>query len=363
LKEALKESHLNSNQLKMRLNMKTLSTIFNSIQMQLIPLLEEEIGELSERQRDFVRIVEIIRPEKFIFSRDAGFRGRPAKSRIKLFNAFIAKSLYNLSSTSALIELLEGSSHLRRLCGWEFAKSIPSEATFSRAFAGFAQEELNQKIHSALTRKYVSEKSLLQVSYDSSAIPAREKASCSETLSPELPEQIINTAENNFSKLPVECDWGAKTDHNKHTKYWKGYKLHLAVTDGDIPLFSFLSSASLHDSRAVIPMMQSLSKDFDWVCELMDAAYDAKEIKGFSRIILKHIPLIDHNRRRGEKIEFAPHEQFIYRKRSCVERVYSNLKDNFGCRKIFVKGAAKVMTHLMFGILALTVKQLLKPFL
>jgi len=36
------------------------------------------------------------------------------------------------------------------------------------------------------------------------------------------------------------------------------------------------------------------------------------------------------------------------------------LKDDFGGRHIRVKGNAKVMSHLMFGVLALTADQLLR---
>lgn len=43
-----------------------------------------------------------------------------------------------------------------------------------------------------------------------------------------------------------------------------------------------------------------------------------------------------------------------------VERVFSRLKDEFGARLIRVRGASKMMAHLMFGVLALTVDQLLK---
>jgi len=40
-----------------------------------------------------------------------------------------------------------------------------------------------------------------------------------------------------------------------------------------------------------------------------------------------------------------------------VERVNARLKDEFGGSQIRVRGAAKVMAHLMFGVLALTVDQ------
>ena len=43
-----------------------------------------------------------------------------------------------------------------------------------------------------------------------------------------------------------------------------------------------------------------------------------------------------------------------------VERVNARLKDEFGGRSIRVRGPAKVMAHLMFGVLALTADQILK---
>ena len=49
-----------------------------------------------------------------------------------------------------------------------------------------------------------------------------------------------------------------------------------------------------------------------------------------------------------------------YRERSTVERVNGRLKDEFGGRHVRVRGHAKVLCHLMFGIVALTVDQLLR---
>ena len=46
--------------------MRILSSAFDSIQKWLFPVLEEGIGELSKKQGEFVRVVELIDPEKFI---------------------------------------------------------------------------------------------------------------------------------------------------------------------------------------------------------------------------------------------------------------------------------------------------------
>jgi hypothetical protein len=56
----------------------------------------------------------------------------------------------------------------------------------------------------------------------------------------------------------------------------------------------------------------------------------------------------------------APHEAWRFRERTTVERVYARLKDEFGGRFVRVRGWAKVMAHLMFGILALTADQTLR---
>ena len=45
----------------------------------------------------------------------------------------------NACASTAAGERLANDRALRRLCGWESIRAIPSEATFSRAFAGFAE--------------------------------------------------------------------------------------------------------------------------------------------------------------------------------------------------------------------------------
>ena len=43
-----------------------------------------------------------------------------------------------VTTTQALVDQLRRDGPLRQLCGWEGEGSVPSEATFSRAFAEFA---------------------------------------------------------------------------------------------------------------------------------------------------------------------------------------------------------------------------------
>ncbi len=105
----------------------------------------------------------------------------------------------------------------------------------------------------------------------------------------------------------------------------------------------------------------------------MDSAYDAPEIKDHSRL-LGHVPIIDTNPRSipGLKLELEGEakrqkrvghrlaEDIRYNERSSAERVMGRIKDDFGENDIRVRGDKKVMCHLMFGFLALTVDQLMR---
>ena len=131
---------------------------------------------------------------------------------------------------------------------------------------------------------------------------------------------------------------GGRRNSKGKVEKWKGYKLHLVVGDGDMPLCAFLSSAGMHDSQAMIPMMQRASASFDYFYDLADAAYDAAGARAMSRR-LNHEPLIDGNPRRGEKpIDYAgakfvniiPAEALRYRIRTGVGRVFGMLKDSRG---------------------------------
>jgi len=63
--------------------------------------------------------------------------------------------------------------------------------------------------------------------------------------------------------------------------------------------------------------------------------------------------------KRCRKAGYQTAEKIRYRERSTVERVNARLKDEFGGRVVRVQGHAKVMCHLMFGILALTCNQMM----
>jgi len=91
----------------------------------------------------------------------------------------------------------------------------------------------------------------------------------------------------------------------------------------------------------------------------MDEAYDAKRIEETSRKF-GHVPITDKNGSGQEIIPMAPHRAKRYKIRSSAERANSRLKEDFGANNVMVRGHCKVTMHLMFGIIALFVDQLLR---
>jgi Transposase DDE domain len=122
-----------------------------------------------------------------------------------------------------------------------------------------------------------------------------------------------------------------------------------------------LLEASLHDSQVAIPMARRTAQRLTSLYDLMDSAYEAKEIKQSSRE-LGHVPIVDRNRRPANSVPLEPASIVRFRERSTAERGNSRLKDEFGCRHLRVRGHKKAHLHVMFAILAVFADQLLKPF-
>ncbi len=360
-------------------------------QMELFPVLEQETGELSVYGKLLVEVLSMTQLHRFVHRQ---WRGRPREDRRALIAAFLAKAIYNLPTTRQLMDRLKADSQLRALCGWLTPAAIPSESTFSRAFADFARRKLPEAIHEALVRSTQHERLIGHIARDSTAIEARERfpqtyrqklnEKRKKAGKPPLPKRSgkNNAITTRQRKMPLaamlkglskDCAIGVKTNSKGHHDYWRGYKLHLDVADGQIPVTAILTAANVHDAKVAIPMMTMTSQRVLYLYDVMDSAYDADAILAHSRE-LGHEPVVDPSGRRKvrkpsqvPKIyppkpmpELCPAKAERYKQRTMVERVHARLKDEFGGRTLRVRGAAKAMAHLMFGVIALTVDQLVK---
>ena len=379
---------------------------WNVMQHELLPELRNDVGTLTPKLEKVIYVLEWVRIEEFTESTWCGV-GRPPHERAWLANAFVAKAVLGLTTTTGLLERLTVDRGLRRICGFSRCKKLPSEATFSRAFEEFAQWRLAERVHEALIKEHLGSELIGHISRDGTAIEARERpartrtaavtpaptaqsalvqadAAAAQTSTPETPiapaskrgrprrgevrapakespvhRQRQQTLAKILKDIPTACDRGTKCNAQGYKVSWNGYKLHLDTADCGVPIAALLSSASMHDSLAAIPLSLISAQRVTNLYDLMDAAYCSTELREHSRS-LGHVPLIDHNPRRGEKIEFSPAEAIRYNERTTAERSNARLKDEFGANHLRVKGEAKVMGHLMFGVLALSADQLMR---
>ena len=364
------------------------------LQQELFPLIESAIGPLSTQVKLLTSVVSLAPLGRMLTARRAA-TGRPAKDRAALATAFMAKAVLNLPTTRDLISRLRVDQSLRQFCGWSSVRALPHESKFSRAFAEFATTELPQQLHEAVILATQGQRLIGHIARDSTAIPARERfpeaaqerKRATHTGKPKRPKGCFAKAKASergtriqrqphqklarmLSDLPRQCDIGTKKNSQGQQQYWRGYKLHLDVADGQLPISAVLTSASVHDSQVAIPLMTMTSQRVVHLYELMDSAYDADGIDAHSRK-LNHVPIIAPHPRRGTKKpsqlpkvfpdqptpQLTWAQQDRYKERTMSERVNARLKDEFGANHLRVRGAAKVMAHLMFGVLALTVDQ------
>lgn len=361
-----------------------LSQFWTNVQYALFPMLEKDLGELSTEHKKLIAILELVRIESMIpcgrFT-----DGRPRKDRCAIARAFIAKIVFKLPYTKTVIRELKKDKQLKSICGWDDFSKIPSESKFSRAFAEFAKSSLPEKVHQALIKDIYKDQIVGHVVKDSMPLEVREKhlkkrsskkrkkeikaEAYQKKKRGELNRRQKQLKEINLSTmiedLPKECDKGMKTSAQGYTSVWKGFKLHAAVDDHCVPLAVIITSASLNDCEAAIPLATKTNLVATNFYDLMDAAYDHPEIKEHS-ISLGHIPIIDpcpHNavqksekiaeKERKKLINFKTAEDKRYAERFAKERFNALYSDFHGGRTIFYKGHSKVSCHVMFGVLTL----------
>jgi hypothetical protein len=363
------------------------------LQASLFPRIEQEIGELSPQAKLLTSVLAMVNPGHLL--RTGRGAGRPREDRSALAAAFLAKAVYNCDTTRQLMEQLRVNAQMRRLCGWKSTRQLPHESTFSRAFAEFAQSDLPQILHLGLIETTQGKRLIGHISRDSTAIEVRErfpraaaapgkqtgkrkyqkrpKRAKANDRGTQIERQRKISLEQMLAELSRQCAIGVKKSSKGHQQYWRGYKLHLDVADGQIPISAILTGANVHDATVAIPLMKMSAKRVTWLYDVMDSAYDANAILEQSKS-MNHVPIVQpHPRRNGRsksvlpkvfKGKVAPEmtwaQQERYKERSTIERVNARLKDEFGARNVRVRGAAKVFAHLAFGLIALTVDQLIK---
>ena len=259
---------------------------------------------LTDEHKSFLHILRVV--EQFLpaYARPAARTGRPPYPLYSFVRSMLAKCFFGIEKTSAFIQRLKSDPNLRLLCAFD---NVPSEATFSRAFALLAEEGIWVPALDGLVKEAHAGKIVFHVSRDSTMIPAREKAErkgkgkAEKTKKkrgrprkgaakvPKEPTALENQAQQDaavsLGKLNKNCAFGCKKNSQGHIETTKGYKLHLDVSDTGFPLSAVITGANVHDSQLAIPLEKLTEQKVTFCYSLMDAGYDTKTIDGFIRTV------------------------------------------------------------------------------
>jgi len=327
---------------------------------------------------NMLRFIEELMP--FVYTHKSR-TGRPPYDNMPFMRAFYAQCYFVIPSVKLLIKTLKSDPNLRQLCGF---KKVPDNSTFSRRLSTFSCCNILPQTLDKMVKKAYKDLPIIHVCRDSSAIPAREKVIKKPEDKakkpakrrgrppkgspkpvkepPELKKQFSNDAKTILENLNKDCSWGCKKNSEGNNFYWKGYKLHLDVSDIGFPLTSWVSGANVHDSQVAIAFEKLTSEKVKYFYSVMDSAYDAKWIHAYIKMSHR-VPVIEPNIRRDKnRPPLDPAKQERYKVRTTVERAYSHLKDRLIPKSLYVKGHEKVSFMLMIGVTALAALKYLQHF-
>jgi IS5 family transposase len=327
---------------------------------------------LNDQQKTFLHMLRCLEEHLIVPERAYAGTGRKPYQYAPFLKSQFAKSVFQISTTSKLIERLKADPNLRLLCGF---RRVPGKASFSRALGYLAETiALNQTLES-LAKETFNAKVVYHVCRDSTAIHAREKAEKKKGKTPqttpkktgrppksegkrekppgEMEKQLTEEPCVSLKRLNKKCTYGFKqSSRGKHT-FWKGYKLHLDVSDSGFPITAFVTGANVQDCFLAIPMEKVTEQRVTFCYSLMDKGYDANILHSFIKS-RERVPIIDLKKRNnGFCPELDPAKRERYKIRSTVERANSHLKDMFIPRAIYVKGYTKVSFVLLCAVLCL----------
>jgi len=328
--------------------------------------------KLNNQQKTFLHMLRCIEEHLPTLYRPYSGTGRRPYQYLPFFRSQLAKNFFQIDATNKLIERLKADPNLRLLCG--FTK-VPGKASFSRVYISLGKMELPQEILEGLAKETFKDKVVYHVCRDSTAINARETVNREkdkkdektakkrgrppknetkrEKQSPEMEKQVPASPHDSLEKLNKDCAFGCKKNSQGNISYWKGYKLHLDVSDSGFPITACVTGANVHDSMLAIPLEKMTERRVTFCYSLMDPAYDAQTIADFIRS-RERVPIIEPNKRKDKnRPPLDPAKKERYKIRTTVERANSHLKDNLIPKTLYVKGYIKIAFVLFSAVLCL----------
>lgn len=231
-------------------------------------------------------------------------------------------------------------------CGFLFSDRIPSEASFSRFTKKLSESNALENVQETLLLQAIQEGFLTDdvVSIDATHFESRDQATPQEKKPKAEPkkrgrkpkveqeafqkekeerenqkniyektieDQLDVSLETLRTEIPLRPNWGIKKNSEGKNTFWFGFKAHLAVgTKSQYILQSLMSSASLNDGKAAIPLLKGIQERLSSLkiqYGTLDAGYDYEAI--YTQLHrMKAKAIIAYNKRNeGEFLGFDEH--------------------------------------------------------
>ncbi len=258
--------------------------------------------------------------------------------------SLIARIVDRIPTIKDLVKRLENDFIFRFDCGFCFSDVTPSEASYSRLIEKLSKSSVIETVKETLILQAIDEGFITDesVSIDATHFESRDQATQEDKKpKPEkkkrgrkskeekaifdqqkqaeedakgiydkkIAAQLDVSLEELESGIPIEPKWGIKKNSEGKNSYWFGYKAHLAVgTSSQYILKSYLSSGSLNDGKAAIPLLKAIGNlPLQMKYSIFDAGYDYEPV--YQQSLHQDIQqIIAYNKRNeGEYVGFDKH--------------------------------------------------------
>ncbi|MDD3996179.1 MAG: transposase [Sphaerochaetaceae bacterium] len=93
-------------------------------------------GYVTNEHRTFIQMLQVIEEFLPVCDRPGSLLGRKSYDEMAMIRSCLAKQFFNIATVTSLRNRLLSDPSLRQICGFS---TVPSEATFSRRYASYAQ--------------------------------------------------------------------------------------------------------------------------------------------------------------------------------------------------------------------------------
>ncbi|WP_096190372.1 transposase [Evansella halocellulosilytica] len=280
----------------------------------------EALYELEPTQRYIELFSEInIAPVVNVVAKKSRF-GRPVDLNYPaMVQSLIIRIVERIPEVKLLITRLKHDLKFKLDCGFLVSDPVPSEASYSRIIAKVQESNVLAKVNDQILVDAMYEGVIddPNVAIDAGHIEARDQAPSKKEepkqkttpkkrgrkskaeynqwlkeqqdleasltiFEKKIEDQLDVSYDELHDHMPLEPKWGIKKNSEGRNVYWFGYKGHFAVdTKSQFILHSLMSSGSLNDGKAAIPLLKGIEKNLpslNWIYAIMDAGYDYEPI-------------------------------------------------------------------------------------